>query len=142
MAILVPPPPTPPTHEFLSPVRNPPRLPSPFPAEFFFFNRVNANLPDSIENRRYPFPFSTITDYSPLSVESKFDSFSIVANRSIGSRPHESYAGFANALESSQSTALCLVPTILDREIDPVRLVVAMANTDELSVVKFSFNYV
>lgn len=75
-------------------------------------------------------------------MESKFDSFFIVANRSIGARPRESYAGFAIALESSQSTALCIVPAILDREIDPVRLVVAMANTDELSVVKFSFHYV
>lgn len=123
-------PPDPPTHEFLSPVRNPPRLPTPFPSSsslppFFrlLLGRALRAFP-RLADRESPV-VNHLLLYLSLSL-------------SLLCKPLDSRFSKANRTESNRRAG-----DPPSRGFHPVRLVsAAMANTDELSVVKFSFHYV
>ena len=176
-------PPDPPTHEFFSPVRNPPRIPTPFPAYIviiiiiliFFSCSLSLSLSLSLLSRMN----STRSRRSRIADRRTFFRFSFLfffrhpraarqprISRSLDSHVRQCFLFFSFLFFSFPSNRV-LEPAILDRgtkisnpefvrsfvrsfvrtnrSIDRSvdrSLVAAMANTDELSVVKFSFHYV
>lgn len=153
-----------------SPVRNPPRIPTPFScvyryyyyyySYFFLFSLASLanefNPISPIENRRssnlLPFFFFF---FSLLTLEQRDHHVSLVLSRIARATERTIFFFFFFSLslriESSNrrhsiarqnfEPRICSFVRSIDRSIDR-SLVAAMANTDELSVVKFSFHYV